>query len=203
MTFRALAGRAALAIGLLLPSYISPAVACEGAECVAIKSGKPLNIMQFMREQAASTRVSERPQKAAHAPAKTHRAPHRAIAARRKPVQMPPAAAASFASQPFLDAGEISTAAQNSADRTADSVDTETTGAAIGAGADVQLVDADEYNEIDRKTDDGPTSLTDPIDSGNAPNLGHAEISWLRWIWSSLENTFAALTTAVHQLIRL
>ena len=30
-----------------------------------------------------------------------------------------------------------------------------------------------------------------------------ANASWLQWIWSALGSTFAALATAVHQLIRV
>ena len=59
MMIRAIAGCAALVLGLLLSPNVSAAAACEGAGCRATANAKPLNIMQFMREQAASTRAAE------------------------------------------------------------------------------------------------------------------------------------------------
>jgi len=53
---------AALAMTLLVPG--GTVLACEDAACAtpadSSAKAKPLNIMQFMREQAASTRVGER-----------------------------------------------------------------------------------------------------------------------------------------------
>src|SRR4029079_14458381 len=108
MMFRAIVGRAAVALGLLLSLSLSAARACNGAGCA---DGKPLDIMQFMREQAASTRggearhVRDKPRHA-KPQAKTaakHR-DDRTIAARDaswpKPGPMPAEAAASFASRP-------------------------------------------------------------------------------------------------------
>jgi hypothetical protein len=70
-------------------------------------------------------------------------------------------------------------------------------------GPDVQLVDADEFNDLDRKADDGAARVTDSTREQPPAHVDQAKVSWLRWIWSALGNTFAALATAVHQLIGL
>ncbi len=54
LMFRTTLCCAALAMGLLIGLSEAAPAACEGDGC----SSKPLNIMQFMREQAASTRVA-------------------------------------------------------------------------------------------------------------------------------------------------
>ena len=78
----------------------------------------------------------------------------------------------------------------------------ETTGAAIAAEPKVQLVDTEAFNDIDRKAADRPPlSATARIADAHAS--GQASVSWLQWIWSAVGSTFAALATAVHQLIGL
>ena len=65
MMLRAIACRAALVLvvgpllGLLSGPSATAAPACNGTECRTPANGKPLNVMQFMREQAASTRKAE------------------------------------------------------------------------------------------------------------------------------------------------
>ena len=204
MMIRAVAGWAALVLGLLLSPNVSAAAACEGAGCRATAKAKPLNIMQFMREQAASTRAAEPRRRSARATAKVQRAPHRAITARRKPVPMPVEAAASFASQPAPSVEDMASGEHNAIGRIADAAPAETTGAAIASGPDVRLVDAGELNDIDRKADTGPPFSADTARGGDAPTHGEqANASWVKWIWSAVGSTFAALATAVHQLIGL
>ena len=76
------------------------------------------------------------------------------------------------------------------------------------------MVDAEEFNDIDRKAYDGLVAeaaklradaearvapqASEPSSPSNAPRTG---TSWLRWIWSATAGTFAALAAAVHQLI--
>jgi hypothetical protein len=202
MMFRAIVGRTALGLGLLLSLSISPIAACEGAGCGVAANTKPLNIMQFMREQAASTRVNERPRDSAAATAKIHRAPHNATAVRRKPVRMPGEAAASFASQQAPNVQQTAIDERKIAEE--DAISTETTGAAVASDPDVQLVDAAEYNEIDRKTDNGTPLPADAMsDNDTLPNNRQTNNSWLQWIWSALGNTFAALAMAVRQLVHV
>jgi hypothetical protein len=186
MMLRATACCAALAVvlGLLSGPSATAAPACDGTECRPPANGKPLNIMQFMRKQAASTRKVE------------PRPAHRTVAARPKPAQLPAEAAASFASQPESDvqASDVQVVASdefNAIDRAAAAAPAETAGTAVPTGPDVQLVDAEEFNDIDRKADDGKV------------HVEQANVSWLRWIWSALGSTFAALATAMHQLIGL
>ena len=178
MMLRAIACRAALALALvlvlgpllgLLSSQSAPgAPACNGTECRTPANGKPLNIMQFMREQAASTRKAQsRP--VTHRPvAKVQRPAHRTIAARPRPAKLPAEAAASFASQPESDvqASDVQVVASdefNAIDRAAAAAPTETVGTAAPTGPDVRLVNAEEFNDIDRKADDGKLRLAEPI----------------------------------------
>ena len=215
MNLRAIAGRAAVALGLLLSLSLSAAPACNGAGCA---NGKPLDILQFMREQAASTRSGE----AKHARGKSrHSKPQAKAAAKHgddrttaaraaawpKPAPMPAEAAASFASRPEQPAQQVEVVRSgepNAIDRTADAAPAETVGAAVASGPIVQLVDAAEFNDIDRKADDGPPlSVQAAQRDDNETKAEQADSSWLQWLWSALTSTMAALATAVHQLIRI
>jgi hypothetical protein len=72
-------------------------------------------------------------------------------------------------------------------------------GAAVSNGPNVQLVDAGDLNDIDRKADIGPP----PSVRVSETRREQASTSWLQWIWSAVGGAFAALATAVHQLLRL
>lgn len=170
-----------------------------GAECLAAPE-KPLDITQFMREQAASTRAAEaRKTKPAAKPvaksaakpvAKPHQQPaSRAAAA--KPAAAPPAAAllpeaatAFAAPMPVPAASPFPPPPKP-----------ETVGAAVATEPNVQLVDAAELNDIDRKAEAAPSRLV----STPTPVVS---TSWLQAIWAAVGNLFAALVTAVHQLFR-
>src|SRR4029079_12611187 len=146
MMFRAIVGRAAVALGLLLSLSLSAARACNGAGCA---DGKPLDIMQFMREQAASTRGSE----ARHVRGKPRHAKPQAKAAAKhrddrtiaahaatwpKPGPMPAEAAASFASRPEQPAQQVDaveTDDPSAVGRTANTAPAETMGAAVASGS--------------------------------------------------------------------
>jgi hypothetical protein len=200
MMFRTTICSAALVMGVLMSLSVAAPAACEGDGCLA--NGKPLDIMQFMREQAASTRVAKPRPSQPRATAKVQRAPHQAIAARKKPVPIPVEAAASFASRPEQEAQAPATSSpSNPFVGAAATAAPETTGEAIVSGPDVQLVDAEEFNDIDRKADSGPP-LSVATASGDA-HSAQGNTSWMRWVWLALGSTFAALATAVHQLIRV
>lgn len=210
--FRKIVCRAALVLGVLFIPSVS-AYACEGEDCPAPAKAKPLNIMQFMREQAASTRVAK-PRRApplhtaakvkangrVHAAAKSESAVHRPVAARPKPAPLPTEAAASFALQ-----------GQPAVFPAAPSPLPETVGAAPATEPDVQMVSAEEFNEIDGNADDSASlpAAAAPIAvaasaAAEAPVAPKVEqVSWLRWLWSALTGTFAALATAMHQLTGL
>lgn len=90
----------------------------------------------------------------------------------------------------------------NAIDRAAGPPPAKTVGAAVTSGPGVQLVDAEEFNDIDRKADESPRLPAAAERSGDAPNHSEqANPSWLRWIWSALAGTLTALASAVHQLI--
>lgn len=189
---------------------VGAAPACNDAECQTAAKAKPLDIMKFMREQAASTRrTMPRPAKARPV---AHSQPHparRAVAARPRPAGLPVRASASFASQPkpavqepkveVVDGDEI-----NTIDRAGAAAPAETMGAPMAAEHNVQLVDVEEFNDIDRTAADRPppSAETAPVAEAHASGA-QASMSWLRWMWSALGSVFTALATAVHQLIGL
>jgi hypothetical protein len=163
---------------------------------------KPLDIMKFMREQAASTRAAE-PRKPQTKAKVQHPAPHRAVTAKDTvkntvktaakpksdppPAPMPPEAAAAFAA-PVPVASPFPPPPQ-----------AETVGSAVPTGPNVQLVNAGVVNDIDRKAEAAPPLAAAPAPASVAP----ASTSWLSAIWSALGNLFGALVAAVHQLIRV
>ena len=166
--------------------------------------------MQFMREQAASTRKAGSRPVASRPVAKVQRPAYRTIAARPKPAKLPAEAAASFASQPDVRVSDVQVVASdefNAIDRAAAAAPAETIGTAVPTGPDVRLVDAEEFNDIDRKADDGKLRLAESMPKQMSKqtqvHVEQANVSWLRWIWSALGSTFAALATAMHQLIGL
>jgi hypothetical protein len=204
MLIRATAGCATLVLALLLSPNVSAAPACWGAGCRASAPQKPLDIMRFMREQAASTRVAKPQRGNTPASAKAQRPAHRAIAARPKPAPMPAEAAASFAARPEQNDRPNVQVAAGDEGSAVDTAPAETTGAAVASGPVVQVVDAQELNDIDRKADDRPSFPGNPGRDGDAQtHTEQANASWLQWIWSALASLLAALTTAVHQLFRL
>jgi hypothetical protein len=189
MMFRTIVCCAALVLGLLPSLNVSAAPACDGAACEPMAKSKPLDIMQFMREQAASTRAVKPQHGNIRTTATTPRAARPKTTARTKPARLPAEAATSFATQPDPGVQVVAGEEFNAIDGTATAVPAETTGAAVATGPDVQLVDAEEFNDIDRKA------------AGGTSNDGRANPSWLQWIWSALSGTLTAVATAVHHLI--
>jgi hypothetical protein len=200
--FRTIVCSAALILALSLNAVAAPA--CDDAECRAATQSKPLDIMKFMREQAASTRAAKPRQSKVQPVAHVQRQVRRAVAARSKPAGLPVEAAASYASQrPAVQV--VASDEFNDIDRAAAATATpaETTGAAMAVEPNVQLVDTEELNDIDRKAEDRPPlSATARIADAHA-STGQTSVSWLQWIWSAVGSTFAALAAAVHQLVGL
>lgn len=208
MMFRKMIYGAMLVAGLLVHQGIAAAEDCDGEDCPMTAKAKPLDIMQFMREQAASTRTAT--PRLAH-PRKTvkiNHPPRRVVTARRKPVRVPAEAAASFASRPEPTEPPSAQSAPapeyNPANVAAEAPQAETVGAAVSSGPNVQLVDAGDFNDIDRKADIGPPPSVRPA-RVDVSQTGREQTgtSWLQWIWSAVGSAFAALATAVHQLLRL
>ena len=209
-------------LGLSLNAAAAPA--CDDAECQTATKPKPLNIMQFMREQAASTRRATPRQSGAAKPrqskvqsvahkalpvAQGQRPARRAVAARPKPDGMPTEAAASYAAQqPAVQV--VASDELNDIDRAAAPTATsaQTTGAANAAEPNAPFVDAREFNDIDRKAEEllRQSALARMADAeANTkvaqPSAAQTNVSWLRWIWSGVANTFAALAAAAHHLV--
>jgi hypothetical protein len=192
------------------------AYACEGADCGApagSAKAKPLNIMQFMREQAASTRAGERRHHSAKAAAtKPKQAAHRAAAARpaAAPAPLPSDAAASFASQPPQDQPPVAVARGefNAIDSAAPAPFPETTGASPANDPNVQVVAAAEFNDIDRKAEQTSPFPTIEVPVAAEPAKPEAapaatKLSWLQWLWSAVTGTFTALAAAVRQFVHV
>jgi len=223
--FRTIVCCAILSLGLSLNAIAAPA--CDDAECRTTTKAKPLNIMQFMREQAASTRVAASRQRGTTRPRQskaqsvTHRVPtvahvqrpaRRAVAAGPKPSGLPTEAATSYAAQqPPVQV--VASDELNDIDRAAPAAATsdETTGAASAAEPNVQLVENGQFNDIDRKAEEllrqsALARLADAeANTGQAkvaqPSAAQTNVSWLQWIWSGVASTFAALATAAHHLV--
>jgi hypothetical protein len=202
--FRTIVCSAALILALSLNAVAAPA--CDDGECQTATDSKPLDIMKFMREQAASTRAAKTRPSKTQPVAHVQRPVRRAVAARPKPAGLPVEAAASYASQqPTVQV--VASDEFNDIDRAAAAAATaapaETTGAAIAAESNVQLVDADAFNDIDRKAEDRPPLSAKARVAGAHASAGQTSVSWLQWIWSAVGNIFAALATAVHHLVGL
>jgi hypothetical protein len=220
LMFRTIVCCAALTLALSLNAAAAPV--CDGAECQTATKSKPLNIMQFMREQAASTRVAAQRQSGTARPRQSklqpvaHKAPpdahaqrpaRRAVAARPKPDALPTEAAASYAEQqPPVQV--VASDEFNDIDRAAPAAATsqETTGAASAAEPNVQLVDTAEFNDIDRKAEEllrqsALARIADERASAQQANVAPTNGSWLQWIWSGVAGTFTALATAAHRLV--
>lgn len=212
MFFRAIICCTALVLGLLASLNASAAPACNGVECPPPAKSKPLNIMQFMREQAASTRAANPEKRQTRATSrndvKAKRSTHRAIAARPKSAPQPPAEVSAKA-QPEPQVQVVGDNELNAIDRAAGATaPPETVGAGAPSENNVRFVDADEFNDIDRKADErallamvaarNAAATMSPEKQQSAPQTS---VSWLSWLWSGVANTFAALATAVHNLI--
>jgi hypothetical protein len=116
---------------------------------------------------------------------------------------VPSAASASFASQPEPAVQVTPSDVFNTIDGAAPAP-VEAVGAAIAAEPNVQLVDAQELNDIDRKaSDQSPLTSDGGRVAEEHPSDGSAQASWPRRIWWALGNLFGALATAAHQLTGL
>jgi hypothetical protein len=206
--------KTACALTLLL-CVPAAALACEGDDCPS--AAKPLDIKQFMREQAASTRVSARRHPSAKpTAAKPKQAAPRVAAAKPAPATepLPSNAAASFAShslasqqtQDELPVRVFSGEEFNAIDNAAPTP--ETTGASFANDPNVQVVAAAEFNDIDRKAEETSSFPTIEIPAAATPAKPTAASapapgSWLQWLWSAVTGTFTALAAAVRQLIHV
>jgi hypothetical protein len=203
--FRVIACCAALVLGLSLNAVAAPA--CDDDGCQTSTASKPLDIMKFMKEQAASTRPAS-PRATKPQQSKTPTVAHVQRPARRvvrpKPAEMPVEAAASYAAQEpkvqIVDSDEL-----NDIDRAAPAAAAaaETTGAAVTAGPNVQLVDNGEFNDIDRKAEERMPVSTAMRIADTHPSTPQPSVSWLQWIASAVGSIFTALAAAVHHLTGL
>jgi hypothetical protein len=205
----------------LSPNAVAAPV-CDDAECQTATKSKPLNIMQFMREQAASTRTAMPRQSGTAKPrqskvqpvaqkalpvAHVQRPTRRAVAARPRPAGLPTEATASYAAQqPPVQV--VARDEFNDIDRAAPATATseETTGAASAAEPNAQLVEFGEFNDIDRRAEErlrlsALARIADAQASARQANVTQTGVSWVQWIWSAVRSTFAALASAMHQLV--
>jgi hypothetical protein len=208
----------ALTLMLCVPAA---ALACEGPDCTTSREPsaktKPLDIMQFMREQAASTRVGERRRHSAKATAaKPKQAPPRTAAAKPTPAPLASNAASSFASHSYasqqppeqLPVPVPAREESNASDNAANAPLSETTGASFANDPNVQVVAAAEFNDIDRKAEESSPFPTVEVPVAAEPAKPEAvpavtKVTWLQWLWSAVTGTFTALLAAVRQLVHV
>jgi hypothetical protein len=199
MLFRAILSCTALIVVLLLCLNANAAPACNGAPCPVERPSKPLDIMKFMRAQAASTRAAERPRRAVVRPATAVVGPTRQAPKRRAivatPSAIPSAAATSFAAQPTLipQVEVVMEDELNAIDRAGEAAPPETVGAASG----MQIADAG-ISTIANKGQQQPIAIAPQPET--APSSSQ-QMSWLQSIWAAVRETFAAMAAAVHHLI--
>lgn len=190
---RAIACCVALILALLF-CLNAGAEPCEGASCQAAKLSRPLDIMKFMREQAASTRAADDKVRK-----KPRQPKHRTVAAR--PAPIPTEAATSFAAQPTLPAvPEVEVVGSdelNAIDRAGEAAP-ETFGTAAAVEPVVQVADAGAANNGTGKAEDRPPS---PAATSRDAAPSSESQSWMEWVWSAFKGTFVALAAAVHHLI--
>lgn len=222
MIFRTTFCATALGIGLLLSLGLgAPAAsACEGTECQT--AGRPLDLKEFMRQQAASTRTPEamsatrgkarhharaaRSGRATDRFARTHHSRHRPVTAQNEPETVPTEPASAFAtrSSPGNDADVhvVSADELNDIDRAAGPAPAETTGKAsanvqdvLTAAQDVQMVVENDFNEIDRKAGElvRPAAAATVTASEVVPRNGPSPKSWMQWLWSAIGAAFVML----------
>src|SRR4051812_16432427 len=192
MLFRAILSCAALILVLLLCLNANAAPACDGAACPAERPSKPLDIMKFMRAQAATTRAAEKPRRAV-ARAATQAPTRRAVVA--TPKAIPSEAATSFAAEPTpIPEVEVVTEDElNTIDRAGEAAPPETTGAAPA----IQMAEA----EISTIVPQGQQRAIMATPQPEMVQSSDQSVSWLQWVWSAVQDTLAALTAAVHHLI--
>lgn len=206
MMLRRLALSAALMLGVTLTA--AQASACEGADCPpAAKSktaSKPLQLGQFMRPAATKHAVRV---------AKAHSGTHKpgALASHRKPAPSPTPtvaeplreeAAAAFAAQPSVPVRVVASDELNEIDLAAGPVSPETTGLAPATDGAVQLVEAEIYNDIDRKSAELQPSLASPLDTADAATRNDpTSLSWIERFWARVQHTFVALAAGWHYLV--
>jgi hypothetical protein len=178
---------AALAFGVLLLSLgvgAIPALACEGTECRT--AGKSFNLKKFMRQQAASTRTPEamratrgkvshygRTARSGGARGKTAHARyarHRMVKAAHdwQPAEAPRNAALAFAEQ-----------------------------GGTREDPNVQVVSADELNDIDRAAGPAPAETT-----GNAPAPARDVLTVAQDVQTVAEKDFNDIDRKVAELVR-
>jgi hypothetical protein len=196
--------RSVLRCGLLAASLFviaPPAGACDGARCTT--AGKPLQLSNFMRHPSAKA------VRAANAWRAT--APKSAIASRGKrmptaiaaiePADPPSESSPAPASQPAPPVREVASDELNEIDLAANAAPIAREALAMAAERAIQVVEASDLNDIDRKARDLrppgiPASGSAPA-SSNAPASGN----WAVRVWNMLYSGMSAVAAAALWLI--
>ncbi len=185
MMFRTTFRDVALSLGLLLGLGLgAPAAsACEGTECQT--TSKPLDLKKFMHQQAASTRTPE-----AMSVTRGNTTSHHARAARSGATPDKVAHARQSRHRPVVAQKEPGT------------VPTETASALAaqdnpGSDAGVQMVSADELNDIDRAAGPAPAETT-----GKASANVQDTLTTVRGVQMVVENDFSEIDRRAAELAR-
>jgi hypothetical protein len=208
MMFRRIAIALGVGIGAAagLGLAAEPAAACVGEACRgeagAKSSSKPLDLGQFMRHGSAKTaRRSESRRHTVRKPV-TRRQTRTTKAPSPQPPALPVEAAAAYALQPNNALRVEASGALGDIDRTTGVAPIERDSASAAAENAVKLVDAAEFNEIDRKARDLPPATIETAVTEHAPRASGnpAGDFWLARLWTALQSGLAALAAMVRSL---
>jgi hypothetical protein len=203
MKLRKLVCGAVLALGLC--QTIAPAgAACEGADCrhaaTSRRPSQPLQLGNFTRPATAKSVAPKSRKRTTQAKQARQRAAVPLPPPKEQP--LPAEAATAFAAQPAVAVRVVTSEELNEIDLAAGPAPAETTGIGPRGEDEVQLVDASDFNDIDRKSDVSPMAsamASAAAVEGPAPSQP-ASASFIERFWAMLQNAFAALGTAFHYL---
>jgi hypothetical protein len=119
-----------------------------------------------------------------------------------EPAPLPVAAAAAYALQPNPTVRVVASDELNEIDIISGAVPVASETAAPNTEIAVRLVEASEFNEIDRKADERRPAAVEiaPPNRENLARSDHAADSRLQRVWGVLQSAFAALAAATRHL---
>jgi len=198
MRLRRIALRTALVLGLGLSLTSAPMLACIGANCRSTASAeprsKPLDLSRFMRQSAGNT--TKRAVKKRHAVRRPAVKPQErpTTVPLPEPAPLPVEAVAAYASQPDPSVRVVARDELNEIDIIGKAATAATVTATPNVEHAVKLVEASEFNEIDRKADGlRPMAATARPARETLARGDPATDSWIEWTWAALRSAFTAL----------
>jgi hypothetical protein len=162
---------------------------------------KPLDLTRFMHQPIGKSteRAAKKPPAIRRTVAKRQERP--ATAPPSEPAPLPVEAARADAVQPGPPVRVVASDQLNEIDIVGDAVPVAGGTAAPNTENAVKLVEASEFNEIDRKADDLRPAAVEiaPPHGENLARSDHASNSWVQQAWAKLQGAFAVLAAAIRQ----